>query len=670
MALFKNMYITSKGMELYAKAQAGQEIHFTKMQVGSGQIETQNPVTLLALLDPKLDVPITSIVPNPEFKSATIIGSITNRDVKEALYICELGLFAKDPDEGEILYGYVSAGQYGDYYAPEAQGPYSWQYEVNAAIGNAANVTAELSELQWDYGVINSNKYFLHLKGGNQREINKSIDELFDTVIKDAEDFKTNIRKGIGTKNLIFNSNFKNGLNLWSSWNNSTLNVDENLNCIVKAVINEQQGFGILTPTVSLVKGQKYTVSFLLSSYYNVDILDYLYIISASAGNTKLSDLKIDKSTTLYNYYNFTFTAPYSTNDAKILIGAVKKGVEYEGFRLRNVKVEKGIIPSDWTPAPEEITNKLDTIQTGAEVNQNAISKIKIREQILIPTSKTDTIELKLDSNIKTSITNKEITIKRRVKLGEPLELNINPQMGKDDNIETTPFKTIQAVIDYVKNYYVYLEKGAIINITPGTYTERINISNVNNNFNNIELKSTNINNIPLAGNTGNIEDYVILNNLTVNNTSAPIQFSGVFLSGNNYDNIIKETAEDGKPLGKLADATSNFNIIFYKSRLYGAESNAQNLGYFYGVRTLYTNIVFQDSFLDKFDFKVSGGNAGPVRIGSNSNVTITNCKFGNNTSYDIVGDEAVIKVRKSNRIDGQPLKTNLSGSCFFLQGN
>ncbi|HGG0416081.1 TPA: hypothetical protein ACJFE8_000831 [Clostridium sporogenes] len=191
MALFKNMAITNQGMALYAKAQARQEIHFTKMQVGSGQIETQNPVTLLALLDPKLDVPITSITANPEMKSATIIGNITNKDVTEATYICELGLFAKDPDEGEILYGYVSAGQYGDYYASEAQGPYSWQYEINAAIGNAANVTAEVSRLNWDHSVINSNKTFLHLTGGNQKEINKSIDDNLESVTKQLADITT-----------------------------------------------------------------------------------------------------------------------------------------------------------------------------------------------------------------------------------------------------------------------------------------------------------------------------------------------------------------------------------------------------------------------------------------------------------------------------------------------
>ena len=196
MALFKNMSITYQGMALFAKAQAGQEIHFTKMQVGGGQIGTQNPATLVSLIDPKLDISITSIIPNTELKNATIIGNVNNKDVKEALYICEMGLFAKDPDVGEILYGYVSCGQYGDYYAPESQGPYNWQYQIAASIGNAANVTAELSQLIWDYGLMNSTTDFIFLSGGNQKEINKSIDKNFKEFKTSLDDVSKQI-KGI-----------------------------------------------------------------------------------------------------------------------------------------------------------------------------------------------------------------------------------------------------------------------------------------------------------------------------------------------------------------------------------------------------------------------------------------------------------------------------------------
>lgn len=186
MALFKNMSITNKGMILFAKAQAGQPIHFTKMQVGSGKLKAEDPITFTTLIDPKLDIPITSITPNTEHKSATIVGNITNKNLKEAMYICEIGLWANDPTDGEILYGYVNCDNFGDYYAPESQGAYSWQYQINAAVGNAANVTAELSQLNWDYGVINSN-VFVYLTGNNQKEINKVIDTSLKRMQDDIE---------------------------------------------------------------------------------------------------------------------------------------------------------------------------------------------------------------------------------------------------------------------------------------------------------------------------------------------------------------------------------------------------------------------------------------------------------------------------------------------------
>lgn len=200
MALFKNMVITYAGMALFAKAQAGQEIHFTKMQVGSGQVGTRNPSALTSLIEPKIDIPISSITPNTENKSATIIGNITNKGLTEAVYICEIGIWAKDPNDGEILYGYANCGTYGDYYAPELQGAYSWQYQISAAIGNAANVTANISELIWDHGVMTSSANFLYLKGVNQKEINKSIDDAITSIRQDMQDkdlkgFETDVLK-------------------------------------------------------------------------------------------------------------------------------------------------------------------------------------------------------------------------------------------------------------------------------------------------------------------------------------------------------------------------------------------------------------------------------------------------------------------------------------------
>ncbi len=186
MAIFGNMSITNAGQVLYTKAQAGKPIIFTKMQLGSGQIGTQNPATLVALVQSQFDVSISSITPNTSLKTATISGTINNNDITEAIYICEMGLWAQDPDVGEILYGYASAGTLGDYMAPASQGPYSWSYQINAAVGNAANITANVSSIMYDYSLLTSDSSLSVISGGNQKEINKSIDSLLKNVTKTA----------------------------------------------------------------------------------------------------------------------------------------------------------------------------------------------------------------------------------------------------------------------------------------------------------------------------------------------------------------------------------------------------------------------------------------------------------------------------------------------------
>jgi hypothetical protein len=182
MAIFGNMSITNAGQNLYAKAQAGKPINFTRMQLGSGQIGTQNPATLVSLVNPQYYVPISSISNNTDQKTATISGIIDNSGITQATYICEIGLWAQDPDVGEILYGYASAGNTGDYMAPATQGPYSWSYQINAAIGNAANVTATLSSNTFDYGVVSSDTSLSIISGANQRAINKNIDNTLGTL--------------------------------------------------------------------------------------------------------------------------------------------------------------------------------------------------------------------------------------------------------------------------------------------------------------------------------------------------------------------------------------------------------------------------------------------------------------------------------------------------------
>lgn len=183
MANFNSMVLTNKGQVLYAKAQAGATINFTKLAVGTGNIGTTDPTTLTELINRKFNIAIQGKTVNTLEKVALISGTLTNESMTESVYIQEIGIYAQDPDDGEILYGYASAGQYGDYTSPASNGPYSWNYQVYAAIGNAANVTVTLSNLQYDTAIVNTNTTFSVIQGSNQKEINLNIDTKFHDLL-------------------------------------------------------------------------------------------------------------------------------------------------------------------------------------------------------------------------------------------------------------------------------------------------------------------------------------------------------------------------------------------------------------------------------------------------------------------------------------------------------
>ncbi|RKN74992.1 tail fiber protein [Paenibacillus ginsengarvi] len=140
MAVYGQAIITNRGLTLYAKAQTGVTLQFTRMQIGSGQLAVgQDPKNFSALLNP-----ISYFSINSNTRSGTtsqIRGVFENTGLSASTYTCEIGLFAQDPQDGEILYAYANAGAQGDTFPAISAGPFSRVFEINTTVGNAANVT-------------------------------------------------------------------------------------------------------------------------------------------------------------------------------------------------------------------------------------------------------------------------------------------------------------------------------------------------------------------------------------------------------------------------------------------------------------------------------------------------------------------------------------------------
>ena len=102
MTNFKKTQLTALGEALVGKA--GTDIVFTKVEVGSGTYNDSDSVSeATTLRSPVQTVNISSVA----HKSDTVINMkflISNKEVKKSYLLTEIGIYAQDPDVGEILY--------------------------------------------------------------------------------------------------------------------------------------------------------------------------------------------------------------------------------------------------------------------------------------------------------------------------------------------------------------------------------------------------------------------------------------------------------------------------------------------------------------------------------------------------------------------------------------
>lgn len=114
MAAFPKMTLTNAGQALQTKVLAGETLTFTRIALGDGQLNGQPIAPLTALISQKATVEVDSVrVVNTT--TAQVAGFFSNADISTGFWWRETGVFAQDPDVGEILYGYTNAGDAGDY---------------------------------------------------------------------------------------------------------------------------------------------------------------------------------------------------------------------------------------------------------------------------------------------------------------------------------------------------------------------------------------------------------------------------------------------------------------------------------------------------------------------------------------------------------------------------
>ncbi|KHF33399.1 hypothetical protein CM49_04347 [Paenibacillus sp. P1XP2] len=145
MGAFGGLIQTKKGRNLQAKAELGAELVFTRMAIGDGQLSGQSIPDLNGLISEKKSLPITR--KKIMLPSQAVIGAVlSNQDVTTGFYFREIGIFAQDPDEGEILYAYGNSGSGAEYIPPAGTADIIEKtIDMIVTFGQAQNVSAVIN---------------------------------------------------------------------------------------------------------------------------------------------------------------------------------------------------------------------------------------------------------------------------------------------------------------------------------------------------------------------------------------------------------------------------------------------------------------------------------------------------------------------------------------------
>lgn len=167
------MILTKKGRDLQAKAEAGATLTFTKAKIGDGQLgQGQSLENLNDLISPQKTLTISSVQAESG-GLCRIRTNITNQGITQGFYVREIGLFAQDPNLGEILYA-ISTASAADYLPPEGGATIvNNQFDIIVIVGNASSISATITPT----GLVNQDQL---------TKLQEQVDSLAKTVVGSA----------------------------------------------------------------------------------------------------------------------------------------------------------------------------------------------------------------------------------------------------------------------------------------------------------------------------------------------------------------------------------------------------------------------------------------------------------------------------------------------------
>lgn len=140
-------FVVSKGFRLLTKLAASQgSLQFTRAAVGTGKPpEGYSPESMIGLNAYKIDAEIADYGVQDDMAYITV--QVSSDNVTEGFLVTEVGVFEEDPDEGEILYGYMDISTDPTYiYANGSTNRSKFaEFTLYVLVGSVSNVIAAVT---------------------------------------------------------------------------------------------------------------------------------------------------------------------------------------------------------------------------------------------------------------------------------------------------------------------------------------------------------------------------------------------------------------------------------------------------------------------------------------------------------------------------------------------
>lgn len=143
MSSWKGWRLTAAGARLQAKVEAGEPLVIKDIAVGSGEAGEDNLVDYTALKKLEQRLPISGKEITDE-GTVKITAIMANTELTEGFFVREMGVYAADPDEGDILY-LIAVDSLPDYFpAFNGESAISEEFVINIKVSDSANVLINL----------------------------------------------------------------------------------------------------------------------------------------------------------------------------------------------------------------------------------------------------------------------------------------------------------------------------------------------------------------------------------------------------------------------------------------------------------------------------------------------------------------------------------------------